>query len=31
MPPEELTPEIEQEIVDAVRAYRAQQRSRRVG
>ena len=28
---EELTPEIEQEIVKAVQAYRAESRSRRVG
>jgi len=26
-----LTPEIEQEIVDAVQAYRAERRARRVG
>jgi hypothetical protein len=31
MPDEVLTPEIEQEIADAVRAYRTEQRSRRVG
>ena len=31
MPDEVLTPEIEQEVVDAVQAYRADQRSRRVG
>ena len=28
---EVLTPEIEQEVADSVRAYRAEQRSRRVG
>jgi hypothetical protein len=31
MPTEDLTPEVEQGIVEAVRAYRAEQRSRRVG
>jgi len=31
MPDEVLTPEIEQEVADAVRAYRTEQRSRRVG
>ena len=31
MPAAELTPEIEQEVVDAVRAYRAEQRARRHG
>jgi hypothetical protein len=31
MPREELTPEVEQEIVEAVQAYRAEQRGRRVG
>jgi hypothetical protein len=31
LPKEELTPEIEQEVVEAVRAYRAEQRARRVG
>jgi hypothetical protein len=31
MPNEELTPEIEQEIVEAVQAYRAERRARRVG
>ena len=31
MPDEVLTPEIEQEVADSVRAYRAEQRSRRVG
>jgi hypothetical protein len=31
MPAEELTPEVEQEVVEAVQAYRAEQRSRRVG
>jgi hypothetical protein len=31
MPREELTPEIEEEIFEAVRAYRAEQRARRVG
>ena len=31
MPDEVLTPEIEQEVAEAVRAYRAEQRSRRVG
>lgn len=31
MPEAELTPEIEQEVVDAVRAYRAEQRARRHG
>jgi len=29
LPKEELTPEIEQEVVEAVRAYRAEQRARR--
>jgi len=31
MPDEVLTPEIEQEVADSVRAYREEQRSRRVG
>jgi len=31
LPKEELTPEVEQEVVEAVRAYRAEQRARRVG
>ena len=31
MPSEELTPEIEQEVVEAVQAYRAERRARRVG
>ena len=31
LPEEELTPEIEQEVVEAVRAYRAEQRARGVG
>lgn len=31
MPREELTLEIEEEIIEAVRAYRAEQRARRVG
>lgn len=31
MPDEELTPEIEKEIVEAVQAYRAERRGRRVG
>lgn len=31
LPNEELTPEIEQEIVEAVQAYRAERRARRVG
>jgi len=31
MPREELTPEIEEEIFEAVRAYRAERRARRVG
>lgn len=31
MPNEELTPEIEREIVEAVQAYRAERRARRVG
>jgi hypothetical protein len=31
MPSEELTPEIEREIVEAVQAYRAERRGRRVG
>ena len=31
MPDEVLTPEIEQEVADSVRAYRVEQRSRRVG
>jgi len=31
MPDEVLTPEIEQEVAEAVQAYRAEQRSRRVG
>lgn len=31
LPNEELTPEIEQEIVAAVHAYRAERRGRRVG
>ena len=31
LPKEELTPEVEQEVVEAVRAYRAVQRARRVG
>jgi len=31
MPDEVLTPEIEQEVAEAVHAYRAEQRSRRVG
>jgi hypothetical protein len=31
LPKEELTPEIEQEVVEAVRAYRAEQRARRGG
>lgn len=31
IPTEELTAEVEQEIVEAVRSYRAEQRSRRTG
>ncbi|MFM8952010.1 MAG: hypothetical protein ACKOOF_02960 [Planctomycetaceae bacterium] len=31
LPKDELTPEVEQEVVEAVRAYRAEQRARRVG
>lgn len=31
MPSEELTPEIEKEIAEAVQAYRAERRARRVG
>ena len=31
LPTEELTPEVEQEVVEAVRAHRAEQRARRVG
>jgi hypothetical protein len=31
LPKEELTPEVEQEVVKAVRAYRAEQRARRAG
>jgi hypothetical protein len=31
LPHEELTPEIEQEVAEAVRAYRAERRGRRVG
>ncbi len=31
LPKDELTPELEQEVVEAVRAYRAEQRARRVG
>jgi hypothetical protein len=31
LPKEELTPEVEQEVVEAVRAYRAEQRARRAG
>jgi hypothetical protein len=31
MPSEELTPEIEQEVVEAVQAYRAERRARRMG
>ena len=31
MPDEVLTPEIEQEVADSVRAYREEQRSQRVG
>ncbi len=31
LPKEELTPEVEQEVVEAVRAHRAEQRARRVG
>jgi hypothetical protein len=31
MPNEELTPEIEQDVVEAVQAYRAERRARRVG
>lgn len=31
MPGEDLTPEIEREIVEAVQAYRAERRARRVG
>lgn len=31
MPREELTPEIEKEIIEAVQAYRAERRARRVG
>lgn len=31
VPREEMTPEIEQEIADAVQAYRVERRSRRVG
>ena len=31
MPSEELTPEIEQEVVEAVQAYRAERRARRLG
>ena len=31
MPDEVLTPEIEQEVADSVRAYRAEQGARRVG
>ncbi len=31
LPKKELTPEVEQELVEAVRAYRAEQRARRVG
>jgi len=31
LPKEELTPEVEQEVGEAVRAYRAEQRARRVG
>jgi len=31
LPHEELTPEIEQEVAEAVQAYRAERRARRVG
>jgi hypothetical protein len=31
LPCEDLTPEIEQEVAEAVRAYRAERRARRVG
>ena len=31
LPSEEQTPEIEQEVVEAVQAYRAERRARRVG
>ena len=31
LPKDELTPEVEQEVVEAVRAYRAEQRARGVG